>query len=73
MLMLTLAAVAPALILLWYVYHKDTEPEPTRLIFKGFCYGGLAVLAIGSVLGPAGAIAAGLSYAAAEIAVEETT
>ena len=35
--------------------------------------GGLAVMAIGSVLGPAGAIAAGLSYAAAEIAVEETT
>ena len=35
--------------------------------------GGLAVMAIGSVIGPAGAIAAGLSYAAAEIAVEETT
>ena len=30
MLMLTIAAVAPALILLWYVYHKDTEPEPSR-------------------------------------------
>lgn len=52
MLMLTLAAVAPALILLWYVYHKDTEPEPTRLIFKGFCYGGLAALVSTLISGP---------------------
>ena len=52
MLMLTFAAIAPALILLWYVYHKDTEPEPTRLIFKGFCYGGLAALASTLISGP---------------------
>ena len=52
MLMLTIAAVAPALILLWYVYNKDTEPEPTRLIFKGFCYGGLAALVSTLISGP---------------------
>ena len=52
MLMLTLAAVAPALILLWYVYHRDTEPEPTRLIFKGFCFGGLAALVSTLISGP---------------------
>ena len=52
MLMLTLAAVGPALILLWYVYHKDTEPEPTRLIFKGFCFGGLSALLSTAISGP---------------------
>ena len=52
MLMLTLAAIAPALILLWYVYHKDTEPEPTRLIFKGFCFGGLSALLSTLISGP---------------------
>ena len=52
MLMLALAAVAPALILLWYVYHRDTEPEPTRLIFKGFCFGGLAALVSTLISGP---------------------
>lgn len=50
--MLTLAAIAPALILLWYVYHKDTEPEPTRLIFKGFCFGGLSALLSTLISGP---------------------
>lgn len=52
MLMLTIAAVAPALILLWYVYHKDTEPEPSRLIFKGFFYGGLSALLSTLISGP---------------------
>ena len=50
--MLTFAAVAPALILLWYVYHKDTLPEPTRLIFKGFCYGGISALLSTFISGP---------------------
>lgn len=45
MLLLVLAAVAPALILLWYVYHKDTEPEPPRMVAKGFFMGGLATFA----------------------------
>ena len=52
MLILTFAAVAPALILLWYVYNRDTEPEPTRLIFKGFCFGGLAALVSTLISGP---------------------
>ena len=52
MLMLLFAAIAPALILLWYVYHKDTEPEPTRLIFKGFFYGGLSALLSTLISGP---------------------
>lgn len=50
--MLLFAAIGPALILLWYVYHRDTEPEPRRLIFKGFCYGGLAALASTLISGP---------------------
>lgn len=36
------AAIAPVLILLYYVYSKDFKPEPKRLIFKGFCYGALS-------------------------------
>lgn len=39
------AAIAPALLLLYYVYSKDFNPEPKRFVFKGFCYGALAVLA----------------------------
>ncbi len=50
--MLLFAAVAPALILLWYVYHKDTLPEPTRLIFKGFCFGGISALLSTFISGP---------------------
>ena len=49
---LTFAAIAPALILLWYVYHKDTQPEPSRLIFKGFFYGGLSALLSTFISGP---------------------
>ena len=52
MLILLFAAVAPAIILLWYVYHKDTEPEPPRLIFKGFFYGGLSALLSTLISGP---------------------
>lgn len=52
MLMLTFAAIAPALILLWYVYNKDTQPEPTRLIFKGFCFGGISALLSTFISGP---------------------
>lgn len=52
MLLLTFAALAPAFILLWYVYNKDTQPEPTRLIIKGFCYGGIAALVSTFISGP---------------------
>lgn len=52
MLLLLAAAIAPALILLWYVYNKDTQPEPTRLIIKGFCYGGISALVSTLISGP---------------------
>lgn len=38
------AAIAPALLLLYYVYSKDFRPEPKNLVFKGALYGALAVL-----------------------------
>ena len=52
MLLLLAAAIIPALILMWYVYHKDTQPEPTRLIVKGFCYGGISALVSTLISGP---------------------
>jgi len=52
MLTILIAAIAPALILMWYVYHKDTQPEPTRLVAKGFIYGGIAVFASTLISGP---------------------
>lgn len=52
MLILLTAALAPALILFWYVYNKDTQPEPTRLIVKGFFYGGLSALLSTLISGP---------------------
>jgi len=42
MLVRLIAAIAPALILMWYVYHKDIHPEPAKLVVKGFGYGALA-------------------------------
>lgn len=46
------AAIAPALLLLYYVYSKDFNPEPKRLVFKGFAYGALAVFASTIISGP---------------------
>lgn len=43
-MILLLAAVAPALILFYYVYHKDINPEPMKLVLKGFLFGGIATL-----------------------------
>ena len=37
-----LAALAPAIILMWYVYHKDIQPEPVRLVVKGFLFGAIS-------------------------------
>ena len=37
-----LAALAPALILMWYVYHKDIQPEPVKLVVKGFLFGAVS-------------------------------
>jgi Predicted membrane protein len=52
MLMLVIAAVAPALLLMWFVYNKDTHPEPTRLIVKGFFFGGLSAFVSTLISGP---------------------
>ncbi|MBQ9174145.1 MAG: PrsW family intramembrane metalloprotease [Bacteroidales bacterium] len=52
MLIVLAAALLPALILMWYVYNKDTQPEPTRLIVKGFFYGGLATFVSTLISGP---------------------
>lgn len=46
------ASIGPALLLLWYVYRKDTQPEPTRMIVKGFFYGGLSALVSTFISGP---------------------
>ena len=39
---LLLAAIAPAALLLYYVYSKDFNPEPKKLVFKAFGYGALS-------------------------------
>ena len=52
MLVILAAALLPALVLMWYVYNKDTQPEPTRLIVKGFFYGGLATFVSTLISGP---------------------
>ena len=46
------AAIAPALLLLYYVYSKDFNPEPRKMVLKGFWYGALAVFASTVISGP---------------------
>ena len=46
------AAVVPGLLLLYYVYSKDFNPEPKRLIYKGFLYGALSVFVSTLISGP---------------------
>ena len=46
------AAVLPALLLLYYVYSKDFNREPKRLVLRGFLYGGLATFASTLISGP---------------------
>jgi len=42
--LILLAAVLPAVVLMYYIWHKDKEhPEPTNLLMKGFGYGVLSV------------------------------
>ncbi len=44
MLLVFIAAVLPAIVLLYYIYNKDKEqPEPTSLILRGFWFGILSV------------------------------
>lgn len=47
-----LAAILPAVILMIYIYRKDTRPEPTRLILKGFLFGGIATFVSTLISGP---------------------
>ena len=42
----------PALVLMWYVYHKDIQPEPANLVIKGFIYGAIATFVSTLVSGP---------------------
>ncbi|MBQ9311078.1 MAG: PrsW family intramembrane metalloprotease [Bacteroidales bacterium] len=46
------AAIAPALVLLYYVYSNDFNPEPRDLVLRGFAYGGLATFASTLISGP---------------------
>lgn len=46
------AAIVPGLILLYYVYSRDFNPEPRRLILKGFFYGAISVFVSTLISGP---------------------
>jgi RsiW-degrading membrane proteinase PrsW (M82 family) len=46
------AAIVPGILLLYYVYSKDFNPEPKRMIYKGFFYGCLSVFASTLISGP---------------------
>ncbi len=52
MLTIFIAAALPALILMYYVYHKDINPEPKNLVFKGFLFGALATFVSTLISGP---------------------
>ncbi|MBR1873032.1 MAG: PrsW family intramembrane metalloprotease [Bacteroidales bacterium] len=52
MLIPILAAVLPALVLMFYVYHRDFNPEPVRLVVKGFGFGALATMVSSLISGP---------------------
>ena len=52
MLIFFLAALMPALVLMWYVYHKDIQPEPANLVIKGFIYGAIATFVSTLISGP---------------------
>jgi len=52
MLFIFLAAALPAIILFWYVYSRDINPEPTNLVLKGFLFGALSTFASTLISGP---------------------
>lgn len=52
MLMIFIAAVVPALLLLYYVYSKDFNPEPKKMVFKAFGYGALSVFVASLISSP---------------------
>jgi len=45
MLLISIAAVLPALLLLLFVYRQDSIPEPRNIVVKGLIFGGLATFA----------------------------
>lgn len=57
LLILLLAALAPVVILLWYINNKDKQhPEPTKWLWKAFGYGIASVLLTFVILFPIEAI-----------------
>jgi len=55
MLIKLLAAIAPVLFLLSYIYMKDKKaPEPTEQLFKAFRYGVLSAICVMVVMSPFG-------------------
>ena len=46
------AAIAPALLLLYYVYSKDFNPEPKKMVLRGFLFGGISVYVSTLISGP---------------------
>lgn len=58
MLIKILAAIAPVILLLFYIYSKDKRaPEPTDLLYKAFRYGILSTLVVMVVMAPFGSTA----------------
>lgn len=42
-LLILLTALCPALVLLWYIYRKDSaQPEPLKMLLKGLIFGALS-------------------------------
>ena len=52
MMTILAAALLPALILMWYVYRKDLDPEPVNLVVKGFVFGAVATFVSTLISGP---------------------
>lgn len=51
----TLAALAPVAVLMWYICRKDSnQPEPTKLLIKAFIYGVASALLTLAVVMPFG-------------------
>ena len=46
------AALLPGIMLMYYVYSQDYNPEPKNLIYKGFLYGALSVFVSTLISGP---------------------
>ncbi len=51
-MVILLAALLPAILLMVYIYSKDSKPEPPKLILKGFLFGGIATFVSTLISGP---------------------